>query len=274
MPEIAEPGLAPPAPPWVGLPTSEPPAGCLSFYYSDEPSRLPVRAVTRPGDNKSDPNLETGTYGLFSTCERQMRSSVVKRGLRYVFFVSRKDEGRVLTGYYRIAWYCDGVFAGDKADYALAANEMRFVVPIRLDELPPLVRGVATSRWRTWRLLDPDRTACLRDLVDSSPDITSEYLAEIDRLERFNQFHTGARCWNRDEPFSWEAARELLAPDPSRYYGTARSLSNSSPSDHWRCESCSGLVQNRSLLKVCPECGALASLHPLSRDELERRSTA
>ena len=54
------------------------------MYLADDLSRLPVRHITRPHDNKSDPNIETGTYGLFSTCENQMRSGIVNRGAQYI----------------------------------------------------------------------------------------------------------------------------------------------------------------------------------------------
>ena len=53
------------------------PAGFLSFYLRDELSALAVRGVTLPGNNKSDPNLETGTYGLFSICCQSMRAGIV-----------------------------------------------------------------------------------------------------------------------------------------------------------------------------------------------------
>ena len=57
------------------------------MYLPDDLSRLPVRHITRPHDNKSDPNIETGTYGLFSTCEHQMRSGIVNRGAQYIVFM-------------------------------------------------------------------------------------------------------------------------------------------------------------------------------------------
>jgi hypothetical protein len=54
--------------------------GYLSFYYSEPLARYPIRHITRPADNKSDPNIETATYGLFSICERQMRGKLVREG--------------------------------------------------------------------------------------------------------------------------------------------------------------------------------------------------
>ena len=53
--------IKPPRSPWILLSSESDSGGYLSFYYSDDMSPLPVRWVTKPGDNKSDPNLETLT---------------------------------------------------------------------------------------------------------------------------------------------------------------------------------------------------------------------
>ncbi len=138
--------VRPPNPPWMELHAPPPHCGYLSFYISDDLSALAVRAVTLPGNNKSDPNLETGTYGLFSTCERQMRAGVVNNGSPYLFFVTRYRGRRVLAGHYRIAWYCDGPLSSSGGDYALAADRLRFIhPPIPLDELPGGLREHATG---------------------------------------------------------------------------------------------------------------------------------
>ena len=78
--------VRPPAAPWSPLRVEQPSTGYLSMYLADNISRLPVRHITRPRDNKSDPNIETGTYGLFSTCEHQMRSGIANcpRGPRRI----------------------------------------------------------------------------------------------------------------------------------------------------------------------------------------------
>ena len=60
----SEPGI-PPAAPWTTLEVDTPATGYLSVYLSEDLSRLPIRAITLRNDNKSDPNFETGTYGLF-----------------------------------------------------------------------------------------------------------------------------------------------------------------------------------------------------------------
>lgn len=263
--------LRPPNAPWIPCGSAALAHSCLSFYLSDDLGSLPVRAVTLPANNKSDPNLETKTYGLFSTCQRQMRSSIVKRALSHVFFVTRREEHRVLAGYYHIGWYCAGVLDGNLPDYSLAAKSVRFVDPIALEDLPPAVRKMATRRWRTFLLLGPVHTATLVRLVDAQPDRTSEYLAEIDRLERFNQYHTGFRCWGRQEPFTWKAAGRYLQQDATSHYAVAGRTSNSSPTDYWLCAACDGAIRNKALLKSCPECDALGSLRPVTRNDAKQR---
>lgn len=255
--------LRPPKTPWTPLPPPTSNAGVLSFYFSDAFSRLPVRDVTRPGDNKSDPNLETKTFGLFSTCERQMRASVVSNSLRNVFFVTRRGGERVLTGYYSIAWYSESVLNGTKKDYALAADDVRFLAdPIPLSKLPASIRDHALRPFRTFLRLDERQSAQLLELVSSCEDATECYLAEIDRLERLNKTYSGFRCWNRTEPFSWDDASGFLASSAVQRH-QIQSVSNSSLTGWWRCQSCSKQIQNKSLLKQCPACGVSASLRPM-----------
>src|SRR5688572_11222634 len=92
--------MTPPNAPWVQLTPSEDAGGYLSVYYNDDLSRLPIRWVTKPTDSKSDPNLETLTYGLFSTCSLGMRSGIVTRQSKFLFFTTMRRHERVLSGYY------------------------------------------------------------------------------------------------------------------------------------------------------------------------------
>jgi hypothetical protein len=109
-------------------------SGYLSFYYSNDLSPLPVRWVTKPGDNKSDPNLETLTFGLFSTCSRGMRAGVVKHRAPYIFFFTNRGGERVLAGYYRVRWFCVG--SQGTGDWCLAADRAHFIKePIPLAEV-------------------------------------------------------------------------------------------------------------------------------------------
>lgn len=259
--------VRPPNPPWKDLLVRNPVEGCFSFYLSDDLSSLAVRAVTLPNNNKSDPNLETATYGLFSTCERQMRASIVKNGLRYIFFVTNRGSQRCLTGYYGIAWYCASALTTNTAsDYALAADEVHFIdPPIPLQNLPHKLRREATRRFRTFLRLGPEHTEPLTALLRRRSNQTDRYLAEIDRLERFNRFHTGFRCWRRTEPFTWETACQYL---PLQLDATEPGISNTSPTDLWRCTACDQIVHNKARLKACPFCESLGSLLPIQIEEL------
>jgi hypothetical protein len=263
--------VQPPAAPWCPLVRANPSQGCLVFYISDDLSALPVRAVTKLLDNKSDPNLETGSYGLFSTCARQMRASVIRNGLSYLFFVTRRDHARVLTGYYRLAWHCNNLSVGSNNDFALAADAMWFIdPPLPLNELPDPVRHTATKRFRLFTCVDATQTSLIRQLLESHPNRSADYLAEIDRLERLNAYHTGFRCWNyRSEPFSWTAAVEYLIPRSEVRSQPARKTPTSSPSSLWICNVCTAFVSNKARLRRCPLCGEIGSLRPCEREEAQ-----
>ncbi len=254
--EMATKRARPPNAPWKKLkPKTD--AACLAFHYSDPLSPLAVREITRPQDNKSDPNLETGTFGLFSTCERQLRTSVVQNGVPFVIFITNRNGERVINGYFEIGWYAEGVFGS--RDYVLAASKMRFVHPnINLGTLPEPAKFEASAKFRTWRHLSPDATKQILSALNRRKDRTPQYLEEIDRLERFNQRVIGFRCWRRAKPFTWTEADHLLKK------GSAATAANKSPTDLWRCGNCSNDVRGKSLLKQCPFCGAVGTLEPLS----------
>ncbi|MBI4524760.1 MAG: hypothetical protein HY695_13230 [Deltaproteobacteria bacterium] len=255
--------IRPPHEPWQPLRVAEPPLGYLSFFYSDGLSPLAVREVTRPYDNKSDPNIETGTYGLFSTCQRSMRASIVKRGVKYLFFVCRRDNVRVVTGYYRVAWYADGVLHAQGADYALAADEVHFIdPPIRLSNLPEPIASVAVRPFRLARRLSTDNTAALLHTLEPRPNALVQYLAEIDRLERFQRFHSGYRyvSWQQEEPFTWDLAVQYLV---AKENGAGIVVPNASRTGFWQCDTCRQFVANKALLKRCPYCGTMGSLRPV-----------
>jgi hypothetical protein len=260
------PNVHPPNPPWTALSLDDPETGCLSYYISDALGSLPVRGVTLPNNNKSDPNLETRTYGLFSTCERQMRSSVVRRGLRYLIFVTRWKGSRVVTGIYQLAWFTEGSFGGGtSADYALAAEVVRFVEPIPVSSIGGSAGRAASAPFRTFLLLDAADTSALVRLICAKRDLSSQYLQEIDRLERFNMHHSGYRCWGRREAFSWSAAAAYLVPSEGKSWSVSAEISNVSSSGMWSCDACNAVIQNEVLLKMCPSCGATGALRPVNR---------
>jgi rubrerythrin len=232
-------------------------AGYLSFYYSDPLARYPVRELTKRRDNKSDPNIETGTYGLFSTCEPQMRNKIVTNGTGTLFFVTRlRDRRRHLTGYYAIGWYTEGVRGAKNKDWALAASQIRFITPIPLDDIATAVSACA-GRFRTQRPLDAASTARLRKIVDTHDDITDRYVDELHRIERFAKSRTGYAypSWGRADGFSWDNAAQFY------YQGDdAVPAPNSTRSGRWRCATCGAVIPNAALLKQCPVCREMATL--------------
>jgi hypothetical protein len=252
-------GIRPPAPPWVPLADSG--RGYLSVYYSDPLARYPVRHITKPADNKSDPNIETLTYGLFSTCEPLMRNKIVQDGAATLFFVtSLHEHARAVTGYYLIGWYTEGARGAKNRDYALAASSARLISPIPVAGLTGELARVCTSSYRTYKPTDPTITAALRGLIDARPDCTDAYLSELHRLERFALARTGYAypSWGRELGFTWNDA-------PSYYYNEAAEVAdapNSSPTGRWRCAACERVIPSRALLKRCPACGAMATLRP------------
>jgi hypothetical protein len=249
----------PPNAPWRKIKVSQLAGGYLSFHYSDDLSSLPVRWVTKVRDNKSDPNIETATYGLFSTCSPNMRKGVVKKGIRSIFFCTRRGGERCLTGFYHVGWYTQGPLGA--GDYCLAADRIHFVEhPISLVAVDKELGTKISKRFRGMRCLSPKECNELESLLLKQPDFTHRYLQEIDRLERFNLRYTGYRyvSWRQDRKFDWQYGAEYLKP-------TARAgpgVHNSSASDSWTCSSCRTNVKNKALLKRCPHCGGLATLKP------------
>ncbi len=161
------------------------------------------------------------TYGLFSTCEEDMRRALVQRGIEHVFYCTTRTHGkarvRVLTGYYHIKWYHRGPelqhHAG-KADYWLAADEVRFVNPgFPLANLTGYLRGVRLDiRFRRFLYLHETTAERLLALVKDTPEATQEYIREIQWLEGENaQKHNFTYPnWKKKEGFDWNWARKYL----------------------------------------------------------------
>jgi hypothetical protein len=261
--------VRPPRPPWRPLEAAEPPTGYLCFYYSDDLSPLPVRHVTRPGDCKSDPNLETGTFGLFSTCEPSVRSAIVNNGTRYLFFLTRRVDRRVVAGLYRVGWWC-GAARGPGRDIRLAAEEVHFVAsPIDPARLPEPARSAASRQMRSCRPVDATVTAQLVEAVGSQEEASAEYLREIDRLERFNAYRTSARYpgWGQNEPFTWDLAPEFLREVHAGATAGQPAVRNQSDSQLWRCPACGEVRRNQSRLRRCPACKQVVTLEVVAPDQ-------
>ncbi len=195
----------PPNPPWLPLTIHKASGGYVSYYFNDDLSGLPVRAVTKLRDNKADPNLETKTYGLFSTCNKIMRKSIVKHGCRRIFFITNRKRVRVLAGLYFVKWYA--LVSSDNDDFCLAADSVWFVKnPIPLEYVDNTC-GTNISRWfRTYLYVDVEGCRKIEELLKRKANATESYLSEIDRLERFNLKHGGYRYVTdkgRDS-YSWD----------------------------------------------------------------------
>lgn len=248
--------LAPPAAPWSAIRKQDGSGAYLSVYLSSSLARLPIRDVTRLRDNKSDPNLETKTYGLFSTCEQRMRQSIAKRGIDEIFFITNVEgEGRALVGRYKLGWLVEL----EPGDVALAASAMRFVEPIPVATIPGRAGDKTRTRIRGYMRVDTHVANDLRQLVDASPDRTDRYLAEIARLERMSSARTGYTypSWDKKTPFTWPDAGPVLAGG-----GHAVTSTNVSSSGVWVCAHCSARINNEARLRVCNVCHRRGTLKP------------
>jgi rubrerythrin len=249
----------PPDPPWKPLESGDhPPKGYLSVYYSDPLARYPVRHITKVGDNKSDPNIETATYGLFSTCEKELRRSIVKNKRPWIFFVANlKGAGRALTGFYEVGWYAPGPLG--KRDFALAASRMRFIDPIPLSEIAGPLGDKVRIRFRLYMGVDEEETEALRNLVEERSDRTEAYLREVRRMESYSKRITGYSypTWEREGSFSpADAAIYLEHPESP----DDEEIGNTSPTDRWKCSECGHELVNLSRQKLCPSCQRTGTL--------------
>ena len=203
--------VRPPNPPWLAQEPGDGSKAALSFYYSDPLSDIPVREISHKNNPKADPNLETSTFGLFSTCCGRMRATVVNEGIELHFFCTNRGGVRVLTGYYRIGWYYKVPTTND--DYMLAAKEARFVAPgFPLHELTPYLHGVRLDkRFRPFRYIDGETAHRLLLLLKDTPDVTSQYISEIRRLERLTLERDGYIYQKKHHNgFSWDVASRLM----------------------------------------------------------------
>jgi hypothetical protein len=215
-----------------------------------------VRDVTRVGDNKSDPNLETLTFGLFSTCEPRMRASIAKRGIGEIFFLTNIErEGRALVGRYELGWLVEV----ENGDFALAARSAEFVDPIPVTLFRGRAGEAVRKRMRTDMRIDESIASRLRAAIRRKPDRTDRYLAEIARLERMSLSRTEFRypSWDRTEPFSWSDVEPYLSDLSDEESGP-----NTSETGVWICTACDARIVNRARLKVCNVCRSRGTLIP------------
>lgn len=238
----------------VGAPNA---GAYVSVYLSSDVGRVPVRDVLRVGDNKSDPNLETQTYGVFSTCEPTMRKSIAGRGITEIFFVTSVEPlGRALVGRYELGWFVEV----NQSDFAYAATLARFIDPIPVSQITGRAGTEMQKQLRNYRIVEPQVADALRTLVDGHADRTSDYVFEIDRLERMSLSRTGFRypTWDGIDAFSWATAGPYLRGASN----TPVKTPNSSPTGIWVCSSCGTQIRNEARLKVCSACRERGTLQP------------
>jgi hypothetical protein len=209
--DISNVDIRPPNSPWIPLSSRSGNKAAFSFYYSDPFSILPVREVSHKNDPKADPNIETFTHGLFSTCDRGMRATIVREGINLLFFCTNRKDGRVLTGYYRIGWYYE-LPHSTLDDYMLAAEEGKFVSPgFPLQDLTGYLYGVRLDkRFRTFRYLDGETAGRLLRLLNDTPDATVQYISEIHRLEQLTSEKEGYVYQNKYTHFGWDVAHKPM----------------------------------------------------------------
>ena len=203
--------VRPPNPPWLPIQKDDKSLATMTFYYGDAKSQVvPIRDVTNKNDAKPDPNIETLTYGLFSFCCKNERKAIVEKGITTQFFcTSRANAVRVLTGYYRPAWYCEM----GANDYAIAAHSARFVSPgFVLNILTSFFEDYPIDKFfRTWKYIHDEKVIQrLLLLINSAPDATDTYISEIHRLEADSLEQFGRVYFDRLEGFSWEYAGKLM----------------------------------------------------------------
>lgn len=256
----------PPNYPWLELHPNPAASSYLCFYYTTRFSSYPIRDVNRivpagqgkfVADCKVDPNWETATFGLFSTCQASIRCGAVNRHAPYLFFFgdhATESGGRGVTGYYRLRWYAHG--GTYKGDFCLAADKTHFVQrAIAFSDVNDEIGTHLSNRVpRLAKTLSPNEAHGLVAMLETQPDATNAYVAEVRRLEEINARNSGGLRYvnfSRRESYTWNSVSSIrslgVASDQNRQ-------KNSGPSNTLYCVSCQATVPSKSLLKLCPVC--------------------
>lgn len=213
---------------WLKLDKNPEVTGHIAYYYSDQKAELPIRGIRKQCDSKADPNIETRTYGLFTTCMPPARKNIVERGDSYLFLFTKWKGQRMFTGYYELDEYIDTGLtpkANGKdrkfRDLALRAKRLHFVrngIPLEGDRWKVITADSFNNGHidaygpRDFKQIDADMTRRLKKMLDKQQDITNEYVKEIKRLEEENFRNYGYRypSWLRKEGFSDEHIRGFI----------------------------------------------------------------
>lgn len=205
---------------WQTLEKPSASTGYVAYYYSDQDATLPVRGIRKQWDSKADPNIETKTYGVFTTCMPSARRNMVEQADSYIFFFTHWKGQRMFTGYYELdSFVKTGITprANGRSlsflDYGLRAKKVHFI-----SEGIPLV-GPRWSRItadsigensidaygpRDFSRISSDVVVKLKALLDSRPNATEKYINEIKNLENDNLRNHGFRypSWMRKNGFT------------------------------------------------------------------------
>jgi len=263
----------PPGLPWRELHPNFAAHSYLCFYYTSSFSGRAVRDVNRVvanvsgghvADCKVDPNWETGTFGLFSTCQQAIRRGAVNNRSPYLFFFgdhAAASRERGVAGYYRLRWYAEGgTYAGD---FCLAADKLHFVErPISFAEVNAHLGTKLSNRVpRLSMKLSTTESLGLLAMLEQQPDATAAYIREVRRLEQINARISGGLKYvnfGRTTSFTWDAAKDIKSLGIASTRTRSR---NSTPENRWWCASCHATHVSRALLKLCPTCGEHGTLH-------------
>lgn len=223
----------------------------------------------RRADNKSDPNLETLTFGMWSTCDQTYRTHIGEENGRYLFFRTNWSNQAVLTGFYEIGWYLDSWYVAPAGkskpprivtDRFLAAKHAHFVAePIPVDDAAEAV-GLNPAKFHRRSVIgfNEKQTADLRKLLLEQPDATPQYVEEIHRLEQVNLASTGRRYvnWDRITGFDWTAAEVCmkLAARPKPSDTVRAAWLNGTREGIWECTGCNQTIASPRPIKLCSRC--------------------
>lgn len=266
---------------WKKIKKTEKITGHIATYYSNDKAKLPVRDVKRLWDSKADPNIETGTYGIFTTCMPASRKNMVQRGDSYIFFFTNWRGKRYLAGYYELDKYIDtGITptgngkAYKYSDYGLVAKRTHFVAkPIpftgklwsKINPEKCSEDGIDGYGPRNFKAIDEKLTKKLKMILDLQPDITAEYVKEIKKLEKENADKYGFKypSWNRPDGFTKKDVKEfipsLASPpksNPSSDPYVPMKEGHPKLARDYQCTNCGWKIGGQMCqLKKCERCG-------------------
>ncbi|MBK9576158.1 MAG: hypothetical protein IPO40_03700 [Fibrobacteres bacterium] len=192
--------------------------GVLIHINTSREAVMPVRDALdefKKGQ-QTEPNYETGTFGLVGPSQVQLRNSLVKNKKRYILFgtfyegLSEAYKGKfLLVGYMRIDKIRDvkklhlrrwalrtgtadellaRYFEMDNC-WALYSNEMRFFSPQDAIEVTPELAkkwGAKSKLNKQARLsLTADQTHAVLEQLRAKTDMTEEYIATVREFQEF-----------------------------------------------------------------------------------------